>query len=333
MMNYAQVLEQIEQLKMGKNKVNLGNILEKYYFKKIVYIPKLYEYDFIGEYAEAILKKQGYSVGRLTAYGIKRPLGYVLYNGKNISQKDFAKYGEKLWKDEEIVKHSNNFPSSVTGAELYLRIAFEYLSDKNIDVLILPDSEKCNFDDLKEILEESSVAEREKKYIELVVAFLENEGFSTKEKLIEKAIGMCKGEGRFELLKKKPYFIADGANNGSSVKLLMAKLQYTYPNNPYIFIVGTMQEGYEEIVKESALMAQHILTITPPECGDSLPAIELAKEYGKLNRNITNTSSIEEAVEIAAILADKETVIVAFGTTAILGRYRDIVLDSMLRNM
>ena len=133
------------------------------------------------------------------------------------------------------------------------------------------------------------------------------------------------------MLSKKPYFLADGAEDGSSVKLLMAKLQYEYPDNPYIFIVGALQDKYEEIVKESALMPQHIIAVTPQEQANALPAIELAQEYGKLNPNITTASSLEEAVEIAKLLAHKNTVIVAFGTTTILERYRNIVSKDMCK--
>ena len=89
-----------------------------------------------------------------------------------------------------------------------------------------------------------------------------------------------------------------------------------------------MKDGYEEIVKESALMAQQIITVTPFECRDALPALELAGEFGKLNPNITSASSMEEAIEIASILADKETVVVSFGTTAILSRCRDVVMKT-----
>ena len=112
----------------------------------------------------------------------------------------------------------------------------------------------------------------------------------------------------------------------------MAKLQYAYPNNPYIFIVGTMQEDYEGVVRESAMMAGQIITVTPPEQANALPSIDLAQEFGKLNPNITNVSSLEEAIEIATILADKETVIVAFGTTAILERYKNVVLNATRKN-
>ena len=308
MMNYAQVLEQIEQLKIGKMS------LEDFTYKRVLYIPEGYSYDFVGEYLEAILKEHKFSVGRLTSFAMKSPLGHILYNGKSISQKDFAKYGEMV------------LARCITKMEVIQSIAFELFVDKDVDIIILPCDEKAYFEEYKEIYMSTPVAQQEDKGKELVVAFLEKTGIELKEKITQKALGKCNGEGRFEILKKKPYFILDGACDASSVKLLMAKLQNIYPNNPYIFIVGTMKDGYEEIVKESALMAQQIITVTPFECRDALPALQLAEEFGKLNPNITSASSMEEAIEIASILAAKDTVVVCFGTTAILSGCRDVVM-------
>ena len=329
MMNYAQVLEQIEQLKIGKKVPETDVISKKDTFKKILYIPAEYEYDLLGEYVEAILKEHKFSVGRFTPYAMKRPPGCIRYNGKAISQKEFSKYGERILLGEGTEKKAEKLSGQASDTEMYLEIALAYFADKKADYLILPSDKKTDFNEFKETLTDSPVVERNKKSIEAAICFLKREGFLLKENITRKAVAKCKCEGNFELLKKKPYYLADGADSGTSVKLLMAKLQYAYPNNPYIFIVGAIQGEGEEIVNESALMAQQIIAVTPPECKNALPSIELAQEYKKLNQNITNVSSVEEAVEIATILADKETVIVAFGTTAILDRYRTIVLGGI----
>ncbi len=328
MMNYTQVLEKTEQLKTGKKVPYIGSLLDKFSFKNVIYIPEGFEYDMIGEYMEAVLKEHKFLVGRFTSYAIKRPLGHILYNGKAISRKDFAKYGEEFW---ESVGGSIG-DMTLTGMEAYLRIALEYFADKNVDFLILPSEKKCDLEMITEALDEASINTREQVAKELVVSMLKGNGVDLKEKLLLKAFDKCKNEGKFELLKKKPYFIADGADSGSSVKLLMAKLQYSFPDNSYIFIVGTLQDGYEEVVRESALTSEQLITVTPPEHTEALPGIELAQEYKKLNPNITNTSGLEEAIEIATILAEKSTVIVAFGTTAILERYRDIIQNGTCRS-
>ena len=138
MMNYAQVLEQIEQLKIGK-KVSL----KENPFSKVLYIPESYSYDCVGEYAEGILKEHKFAVVRLTKFAIKRPLGHILYNGKTISQKDFAKYGEMVI--ERAVDSRE-----LTKTEAFLGIAFQMFSEKKADYIILPSDEMADFEAYKE---------------------------------------------------------------------------------------------------------------------------------------------------------------------------------------
>ena len=319
MMNYTQVLEQTEQLKIGKKLPDTMKLCEKNDCNKIIYIPESYECDAIGELIEAILKEHKYNVGRFTTYALKNPLGQILYNKKPISQKDFAKYGEKLLTPNDTL---------FTKEELLLKLALDYFKDENADFLVLPCDTGCEAELFAEKLDSCAVSEKEKVCKELATTLILQKNIVLQEKTVERACQKCKYEGRFEILKKKPFYIADGADDEKSTKLLMAKLQYHYPNNPYIFIVGMAKDSYETVVKECALAAQQIITITPPEAPNAIPGIELAQEFSKLNPNITNASSIEEAVEIASILAEKDTVIAAFGTTVFLERYRQLLLKT-----
>ena len=319
MMNYTQVLEQTEQLKIGKKLPDTMKLCEKNDCNKIIYIPESYECDAIGELIEAILKEHKYNVGRFTTYALKNPLGQILYNKKPISQKDFAKYGEKLLTPNDTL---------FTKEEFLLKLALDYFKDENADFLVLPCDTGCEAELFAEKLDSCAVSEKEKVCKELATTLILQKNIVLQEKTVERACQKCKYEGRFEILKKKPFYIADGADDEKSTKLLMAKLQYHYPNNPYIFIVGMARDSYETVVKECALAAQQIITITPPEAPNAIPGIELAQEFSKLNPNITNASSIEEAVEIASILAEKDTVIAAFGTTVFLERYRQLLLKT-----
>ncbi len=315
MMNYAQITEQIEQLKIGKKAIDVEKILKKFSEThenikkvKVLYIPDAYERDSVGEYLEAILKEYNFSVGRFTSFAIKRPCGHILLNGKSISQKEFARMGEM------VLGYSEKY----TQMEFVLLTALHYFSEKKCDYIILP----VSYDNMGEV---EQPTHNENQNMDMAVQILEQQGVELTEKRVSKAIQKCKCEGRFEILKSKPYFIADGADNEVAVKILMAKLQYHFPDNPYIFIVGCLQGEYQGIVRTSASLAQQIITITPPEIQNALPGIELAEEFSKLNPNITNASSIEEAVEIAGIFAEKTAVVVAFGTTAIIDKYKKIL--------
>ena len=72
-------------------------------------------------------------------------------------------------------------------------------------------------------------------------------------------------------------------------------------------------------------MAEHIITVMPPENPRALPAYELAKVASMYHSKVTSADSVEEAVEVAELLAGKEDVIIAFGSLSYLGRLMDAV--------
>ena len=71
--------------------------------------------------------------------------------------------------------------------------------------------------------------------------------------------------------------------------------------------------------------ADQIITITPPENPRALPAYELAQEIVKTHPSVTAAGSLEEAVEMARLLAGEDDVILAFGSLSYLGRLMKIV--------
>ena len=50
-----------------------------------------------------------------------------------------------------------------------------------------------------------------------------------------------------------------------------------------------------------------------------MPSLELAQAVSKVNPMVTVADSVEEGVELAYLLSDKDTVIIAFGSLAYLG--------------
>ena len=81
---------------------------------------------------------------------------------------------------------------------------------------------------------------------------------------------------------------------------------------------------YEKIIDLTCHLADQILTVTTPENPRALPAHELAQAVMRVNPNVTETASLEEAVEIARLLAAKDDVIIAFGSLSFLGRLMKI---------
>lgn len=144
-------------------------------------------------------------------------------------------------------------------------------------------------------------------------------GFPVKERAVYKGLLQTFWPGRFQILEKKPMFIADGAHNRDAAVRLEQSLRFYFTNRRIIYIIGILRDKeQDEILKVTCPLADQILTVpTPGERG--LSAYDLACIVKEYHDNVTATDSVQEAVELAYLLADKETVIVAFGSLSYLG--------------
>lgn len=153
-----------------------------------------------------------------------------------------------------------------------------------------------------------------------VIKGLEEKGFSVKEAALRKGLAEAKWPGRFQVLAKKPLFIADGAHNRDGAARLAESIRFYFTNKRIIYIIGILRDKEkEEIIKATYPYAEQILTVpTPGERGVS--AYDLACEIRKYHAGVTAVDSVEEAVELSCLSADQDTVIIAFGSLSYLGK-------------
>lgn len=150
-------------------------------------------------------------------------------------------------------------------------------------------------------------------------------GFLTTKKQLKKGLWETVWQGRFSVIAEKPLFVIDGAHNLDGAKKLADSLTFYFTNKRIIYIMGILKDKeYEKIVEETASLATQIITVTPTG-PRAMPAYELAGVAGAYHSSVTAADSLEEAVEISFLLADKDTVIVAFGSLTFLGRLSEIV--------
>ena len=76
-------------------------------------------------------------------------------------------------------------------------------------------------------------------------------------------------------------------------------------------------------------LADQIITVTTPDNPRAMPAYELAKEIAEVHPGVTAVDSLEEAVEMAELLAGKDDCIIAFGSLSFMGRLMEIVQKTM----
>ena len=186
---------------------------------------------------------------------------------------------------------------------------FDYAGLKNIEITL---AGKCQISNCVTAIE--------------VIKVLEANGFSISEKALRAGLKETKWDGRFTVLKKRPLFIADGAHNIDAAKKLADSLRFYFTNKRIIYIMGVLRDKeYEKVIAETYSLADQIITLTPPDNPRALSGYDLAVAVKEYHPSVTAVDSVEEAVEIAELLADKDDVIVAFGSLSFLGRLMDIM--------
>ncbi|MBQ9990148.1 MAG: bifunctional folylpolyglutamate synthase/dihydrofolate synthase [Lachnospiraceae bacterium] len=153
-----------------------------------------------------------------------------------------------------------------------------------------------------------------------IVKALEGLGYPVSEKALLKGMAEAVWPGRFQILSKKPVFVVDGAHNEAGALELKKSLEFYFTNKRIIYIMGMFRDKEcEKVIAHTAFLAEHIITVSTKGNPRALPALELAELAARVHPRVTASDSVEEAVELAFLLADKDTVIVAFGSLAYLG--------------
>lgn len=159
-----------------------------------------------------------------------------------------------------------------------------------------------------------------------VIDVLREEGVKIPERAVEKGFAGAKWSGRFEVLGRKPYFIVDGAHNEDGARKLAQSIRFYFTNKKIIYIMGILKDKeYDKIISLTAPFATHIITVKTPDNPRAMEAYELAQAAMEHHGNVTAAGSLEEAVEMSYLLADKDSVIVSFGSLSYLGRMMDIL--------
>lgn len=142
---------------------------------------------------------------------------------------------------------------------------------------------------------------------------------------IEKGIASTGWPARFETVSRKPLFIIDGAHNSDAAVRLRETIDIFYADKRKIYIIGMFKDKeVEKVIETVAYDGDMIFTTATPGSSRAISPVELAAKVREFNKNVTSCDSVEEAVEFATAVADKDSVIIAFGSLAYLGKIIDI---------
>lgn len=163
-----------------------------------------------------------------------------------------------------------------------------------------------------------------------VVEKLREAGFTISEDAVDKGLLETRWPGRFECISKKPLVYCDGAHNVAGAKALRKTIERDLKGKRLIFVMGVFKDkDYEGIAAATCDMAESVITIKAPG-PRGLDSYELAGTVLKFNKNVTAAGSVEEACELALLLARTDGVIVAFGSLSYLSLFTECMTKSSM---
>lgn len=145
-------------------------------------------------------------------------------------------------------------------------------------------------------------------------------GFTLTDRQVYEGLAKAVWKGRFTLLATNPAVILDGAHNPGAAKELQRSLNLYFKGKKLYYIFGVFQDkDYKEVIRLTAPLAEHIITVQTPNNPRSLPADRLKEAVSGINPSVEAADSIQEAVHIARNLAQKDDAIIIFGSLSFLG--------------
>jgi len=157
----------------------------------------------------------------------------------------------------------------------------------------------------------------------MIMIALNNLGWNITDRSFTRGLLSTKWPGRFEILRKDPVFIIDGAHNAQSIKTTADTLAQLYPGKKVIFVVGVLADKeYEIIIKTIMPLAAQFITV-PPDSPRALAAGDLA-QYVNNNGGVAASAynSIEQGVQAALAAAGADDIICAVGSLYIISKTR-----------
>ena len=157
---------------------------------------------------------------------------------------------------------------------------------------------------------------------------LRKQGMEFSDAIIRDALKHTVWPGRMEKIASRPDVYIDGAHNLPAAKELAKTVSQYFTNRQIIYIIGVLKDkDYEGLVEQTVPYAEAVITVKCPDNPRALDSYTLAQCVSRYHSRVMNTDSVEEAVEMAYLLAGnrKDVMILAFGSLSYLGRLKRVI--------
>ena len=153
-------------------------------------------------------------------------------------------------------------------------------------------------------------------------------GFRISDEAFRRGMEKTVWRGRFTCIHREPLVIMDGAHNEDAAKKLAASIETYFPGRKISYIMGVFKDKeYEKVIRITAPYAAKVTAVETPGNPRALPKEELKKVWETFGVPVTTADTIAEAVKENITSAEKEEIILVFGSLSFLGEAETAVKE------
>ena len=153
-------------------------------------------------------------------------------------------------------------------------------------------------------------------------------GFRISDEEFRRGMEKTVWRGRFTCIHREPLVIMDGAHNEDAAKKLAASIETYFPGRKISYIMGVFKDKeYEKVIRITAPYAAKVTAVETPGNPRALPKEELKKVWETFGVPVTTADTIAEAVKENITSAEKEEIILVFGSLSFLGEAEKAVKE------
>lgn len=150
-------------------------------------------------------------------------------------------------------------------------------------------------------------------------------GWAIPDEAIVRGLACVRWPGRFEVLRREPTILLDGAHNAHGLRATTEALRTLFPGRKFIFLLGIMADkDVEQMLDLLTPLAEQVVTVRPdsPRALDAQVLRELLAARGIPAQA---AAAVPDGVETAVCLAGKSGVVCALGSLYFSGDVRRAV--------
>ena len=149
-------------------------------------------------------------------------------------------------------------------------------------------------------------------------------GKNLKKRGILKAFDSTRWDGRFQVIRREPEVIVDGAHNEDAWRKLAESLKAYYPDRKLVFIIGVLADKeYHKMIDILKPLVKKAYTIESDN-PRALPAKELAEELKKKN---IEAVALDKISDILDVVTNDGNVYIICGSLSISGEVIDLLAE------